>query len=152
MSNTIDPAAIAVEQHVTIVPSARIQSIDLLRGLIMIIMALDHIRDFFHYDAFLYLPTDLTQTSPILFATRWITHLCAPTFIFLAGTSAYLVSVRKGKNETARFLLIRGTWLVLIQLTLIRFGWTFDIFLHHNEFDIISTIGFCMMKKTYYII
>lgn len=123
----------------------RIHTIDMLRGLVMVIMALDHVRDYFHFDAYLFSPTDPTRTTPLLFATRWITHICAPTFILLAGTSAYLVFVRKGRKETAKFLLTRGAWLVFLQFTVIIFGWTFDIFLHYNGPDIISAIGFSMM-------
>src|SRR6476661_4454248 len=96
--------------------SYRIESIDLLRGIIMIIMAIDHVRDYFHYDAFYYSPTDLTQTSPFLFFTRFITHYCAPVFVFLAGLSGYLSGTRKSKKERAIFLLKRGLWLILVEL------------------------------------
>src|SRR6188508_2972528 len=72
----------------------RLDSIDFLRGVIMIIMALDHTRDYFHNDAFLYSPTDLAQTNVFLFFTRWITHYCAPVFVFLAGISAYLYGIK----------------------------------------------------------
>ena len=87
----------------------------------MIIMALDHVRDYFHADAYLYDPLDLDKTSVALFFTRWITHFCAPVFMFLAGTSAFLVGQKKTKKELSIFLLTRGIWLVLLELTLVSF-------------------------------
>src|SRR5688500_14648949 len=108
------------------IKSSRIESIDLLRGLVMIFMALDHVRDYFHADAFLYDPTDLTKTSVILFFTRWITHFCAPVFIFLAGTSAFLIGQRKSKQQLSIFLLKRGFWLIFLELTIINFAWFFN--------------------------
>lgn len=110
----------------------RIQSIDLLRGLIMIIMALDHTRDYFHWSVFHYDPLDLTKTSTPIFLTRWITHFCAPVFVFLAGTSAWLTGVRKGKRALSKFLLTRGLWLIFIEITVMTFGITFNI-----EFSVI---------------
>ena len=126
-------------------PKNRIESIDLLRGIVMIIMAIDHVRDYFHFDAFLYSPVDISQTSAGLFITRWITHLCAPTFIFLAGVSTYFVAQKKTLSDTSFFLLTRGIWLVLLQLTLIRFFWNFDPLFRYNSNTIISTIGICMI-------
>src|SRR6476620_12513952 len=91
--------------------TSRVESIDLLRGLIMIIMAIDHIRDYFHADAALYAPTDLSKTNVLLFFTRWITHFCAPLFMVLSGISAYTVGEKKGKKYLSKFLFTRGLWL-----------------------------------------
>src|SRR5260370_37668926 len=98
----------------------RLTSVDVLRGLVMVIMALDHTRDFFSNSANLFDPTDLTHTSPMLFFTRWITHFCAPVFVFLAGAGAYL-SLSRGKDvcELSKFLITRGLWLLFLQLFLI---------------------------------
>ena len=86
----------------TIEKSNRIQSIDLLRGLVMIIMALDHIRDFSHHGTLIgNNPLDFTTTSSVLFLTRWITHFCAPVFVFLTGISAFLYGEKKRSNEDA---------------------------------------------------
>jgi uncharacterized membrane protein len=124
---------------------SRIESIDLLRGIVMIIMAIDHIRDYFHYDAYFFSPTDIKQTTTVIFFTRWITHLCAPAFIFLAGISAYFIRQQKSKKETTLFLLTRGFWLIVLQFTVIRFAWSFDPLFHYNAHAIISDIGLCMM-------
>ena len=93
----------------------------------------------------LYSPTDLQRTTAALFATRLVTHLCAPTFILLAGVSARFVARRRTPKGASLFLLSRGAWLVLLQLTVIRFAWNFDPGFHYNSSNIISTIGFCMM-------
>jgi uncharacterized membrane protein len=101
----------------------RIESIDLLRGLIMIIMALDHVRDFTNYDSFHIGIENLNQTYGFLFFTRWITHLCAPLFMFLSGISAFLYGRTRTKKELSLFLLKRGIWLIFLELTVINFAW-----------------------------
>jgi uncharacterized membrane protein len=117
---TIAKAATAIPS-VTSRSRARVDSVDLLRGLIMVIMMLDHTRDFVHSDAFVFDPTDMTKTYPLLFFTRWITHFCAPVFVFLAGTGAYFQQLRgKPKSELSRFLLSRGLWLIFLELTAVR--------------------------------
>ena len=82
-----------------LVERPRISAIDIMRGLVMVIMALDHTRDFFHADAMVYDPTDLSKTTPVLFFTRWITHFCAPTFVFLAGTAIRISAEKKSKKD-----------------------------------------------------
>lgn len=124
---------------------SRVYSIDVLRGLIMIIMALDHARDFFHVGAFQQDPLDLSTTTPLLFFTRWITHFCAPVFVLLSGASAYLVGLRKGRRELSVFLIKRGLWLVLIEVIVVTLGWSFDIFYHFFILQVIWVIGWSMV-------
>lgn len=124
---------------------ARIHSIDLLRGAVMVIMALDHVRDYFHADAFRYDPTDLTQTNVALFFTRFVTHFCAPAFMLLSGTAAFLVGERKGRKALSRFLLTRGLWLVLLELTVVNFGWFFDISYTNTGTLVIWALGMSMI-------
>ena len=103
----------------------RLDHVDLLRGLVMVIMVLDHVRDYFTVVRFD--PTDLTRTDLALFATRWITHYCAPVFIFLAGASASIAGAAPvPTGGSARFLLSRGLWLILLEVTVISFGWYFS--------------------------
>src|SRR6476660_6030018 len=123
----------------------RIESIDLLRGVVMIIMALDHVRDYFHNSAFVYEPTDLTQTNVILFFTRWITHFCAPVFVFLAGISAYLYGKKKSKKEFSLLLLKRGVWLVLAELFILSLFRTFNPSYPYFNLQVIWAIGICMI-------
>ena len=106
----------------------RIDSIDVLRGLIMVVMALDHTRDFFHAQAFTDDPLNLVTTTPALFFTRWITHFCAPTFALLSGTSIYLQSLRKSRAELSVFLLKRGLWLIVAEVLLSSPSVSFTLF------------------------
>jgi uncharacterized membrane protein len=139
------PETIAVPAEVK--PGAatgRVRSIDLLRGIVMVVMALDHTRDYFH--SYSGNPTDLTQVSTALFLTRWVTHFCAPVFVFLSGTSAYLSMGRgKTKREEAWRLLTRGLWLILLELTLIRIGWSFDVTYSLVFLQVIWAIGVSMI-------
>lgn len=120
----------------------RIHSIDFARGLVIVIMALDHIRDLMHTTALTQNPLDLNSTSGPLFLTRWITHFCAPSFVFLAGTSAYLS--KKGKDNlsaTRGFLRSRGLWLLLMEFTVICLGMTGDILFRTLLLQVIFAIG-----------
>jgi uncharacterized membrane protein len=103
-------------------PAPRIQSVDALRGAIMMLMAIDHIRDFVARSAQQFLPTDLTRTTPAIFLTRWITHFCAPVFMLTAGLGAYFWMTRghHSKGELSRLLIGRGIWLIVLEVTILR--------------------------------
>jgi uncharacterized membrane protein len=111
----------------------------------MIIMALDHVRDYLYSGSFLFDPLDLTKTSGILFFTRWITHFCAPIFMLLAGTSAYLIGQKKTKNELSVFLLKRGLWLIFLEMIVVNFGWNFNITFPMFLFITIWALGISMI-------
>ena len=123
----------------------RIDSIDFLRGLVMVIMLIDHTREYVHSEAFHSSPTDLTKTNAMLFFTRWITHICAPTFVFLAGTSIFLMSQRNTKTKMSIFLIKRGLWLVLAELIIITLAWTFNPFYNLLILQVIWAIGISMV-------
>lgn len=134
----VAPAAAAL-------PHGRVASVDILRGLVMVIMALDHARDFFTDVRFA--PEDLTQTSLPLFFTRWVTHFCAPTFVLLAGTGAGL-SAGAGKplGSLSRFLVTRGLWLIIAEVTIVRFGWTFNLdYANQSWVQVIWVLGVSMI-------
>jgi uncharacterized membrane protein len=121
----------------------RIHSIDIVRGIVMVIMALDHVRDMMHVDSITQSPTNLETTTPVLFFTRWITYLCAPAFVFLAGTSAYLSNKKKNSIQLSRsFLLKRGLYLIVLELVVVNFALYFDPGFHTVIFEVIATIGF----------
>lgn len=126
--------------------SERISSIDLLRGIVMVIMALDHVRMYFGLGTWYAEPTNLVTTTPLLFFTRWITHFCAPVFIFLAGTSAFLAGIKKAnQKELAKFLFTRGLWFVIAEIIIITFAWTFDVTYSLIILQVIWAIGISMI-------
>jgi len=122
----------------------RIQSIDILRGIVMVIMALDHVRDYFHINAWTDDPMNLETTTPSLYFTRYITHFCAPTFVFLSGVSIYLQSLRKTKPELSAFLIKRGLWLIFVELVIVSFAWSFNPAFERFPLAIIWAIGISM--------
>src|SRR5579864_8111164 len=123
----------------------RIYSVDILRGAVMIIMALDHVRDYFHQTASVDSPTNLLTTTPLLFFTRWITHFCAPTFVFLSGISAYLAGTRRTKSKLSAFLIKRGLWLLVVEFVFITFAITLDPLYHLFVLQVIWAIGGAMV-------
>jgi uncharacterized membrane protein len=122
----------------------RVESIDVVRGFIMILMALDHTRDFLGVPGIS--PTDLTQTNIPLFLTRWITHFCAPLFFLLTGTGAYLSLRKKSKRELSRFLFTRGLWLIFLEVFVVRcFGWQFNFNYHLLILNVLWALGWAMI-------
>ncbi len=111
----------------------------------MVIMALDHVRDYFYFGSFFVNPTNLETTTPILFFTRFITHYCAPVFIFLAGTSASLYGTKKTKNQLSLFLFTRGIWLVVLEVVVNNLIWTFDLSFSFPILQVIWAIGLSMI-------
>src|SRR3954470_17938494 len=145
MSATLQPvvAAAATPKLEYLPKPQRIESVDLLRGGIMIIMALDHVRDYVFHAVD---PTNMQTTFPALFFTRWITHFCAPLFMFLAGTGAFL-SLRRGKTkrDLAWFLFSRGVFLLVFEYTVMQVAWNFSFHLLPIEFITLSALGTAMI-------
>ncbi|QEH42641.1 DUF1624 domain-containing protein [Chitinophaga sp. XS-30] len=123
----------------------RIYSIDVLRGLVMILMALDHVRDFFHQPAMTEDPLNVDTTFPLLYITRWITHFCAPVFVFLSGLSVCLMQERKTTKQISGFLLKRGLWLILVEITLVSFALSFNPMMNVMILQVIWAIGICFV-------
>ena len=122
----------------------RIESVDVVRGVIMIIMALDHVRDYFSNPGFE--PTDLSQTNVVLFFTRWITHFCAPVFFLLTGTGAYLSLKKQSQSKLSWFLFTRGLWLIFLEVTVYRcLGWQFNFDYHLTMLIVLWALGWSMI-------
>jgi uncharacterized membrane protein len=138
---------VAVSPKGSGVPSGRVTSIDALRGVVMILMALDHVRDFIHHEAMVASPTDLARTTPLLFFTRWVTHFCAPVFIMTAGFGAWFWWRRgRSRGQLAGFLLTRGLGLVLLELTVMRFAYNFSVSFEYPVFLLVLwVLGACML-------
>lgn len=124
----------------------RITSIDVVRGIVILLMALDHVRMYFGYGTWYSEPTDLSTTTPLLFFTRWVTHFCAPVFVFLTGTSAFLVGTRKENvKELSRYLWTRGLWLIFVEIVIVNLAWTFDLTYSFIILQVIWAIGISML-------
>ncbi len=123
----------------------RIATIDILRGLVMVIMALDHVRDFFHETALTDDPLNLVTTTPPLFFTRWITHFCAPVFVALSGVSAYLSGRQQSRQTLSRFLIKRGLWLVIVDLVIMSFALSFNPAYNFVMLTVLWAIGWSMV-------
>ncbi|HEX9754646.1 MAG TPA: heparan-alpha-glucosaminide N-acetyltransferase domain-containing protein [Gemmatimonadales bacterium] len=139
MSVTVRPAEVtpgAVRSAPALERGFRLQSIDIIRGAVMVLMAIDHVRVFSGLPA--------GGPTPGIFFTRWVTHFCAPAFVFFAGTSAFFYGRKHG--DLSRFLFLRGAWLVLLELTVIRISWTFNLdYQHYLLAGVIWMIGWCMI-------
>jgi uncharacterized membrane protein len=145
MKSNRPTAELTIDKEVEKPRPARLDSIDFLRGLVMILMALDHVRDFFSDRLFLD-ATELTTTTPANFLTRWVTHFCAPTFIFLAGTAAFLSGTRgKSKRALSWFLFTRGIWLAFFEVVINRIMWMFNFDWHHHGAGVFWAIGLSMV-------
>jgi uncharacterized membrane protein len=124
-------------------PRIRLESIDVLRGVVMILMALDHVRDFFGGTIS---PVNIAQTTAPLFFTRWITHFCAPVFFMLTGTGAYLARRRRSVGDLSQFLIVRGLWLILLELTVVRcLGYQFNFDYRVTMLVILWALGWAMV-------
>jgi uncharacterized membrane protein len=127
--------------------TSRVVAIDALRGGVMVLMALDHVRDFVHRAAMTASPTDLATTTPAIFLTRWVTHICAPVFMFTAGLGAYLWWRRGAtRPQLSRFLATRGLWLVGLELTVMRLAYNFNVSQTYPVLLIVLwVLGLCMI-------
>jgi uncharacterized membrane protein len=123
----------------------RIESVDLLKGIVMVLMAIDHTRDYFYQSPNLFGLTDPEHATIPVYITRWITHFCAPTFSFLAGVSAFMVGRKKSKNDLSAFLVKRGLWLVFVELTISSFAWYLDIQFRNFDLAVIWCLGISMI-------
>jgi uncharacterized membrane protein len=127
-------------------PGTRLLSVDGLRGLVMVIMALDHVRDFFHTDAVLFSPTDLSRTTTVLFFTRWITHYCLPVFMFAAGMGVFFYGRSHTRGQLSRFLWTRGLWFIALELTVMQFAYNFNFTFRYLILLLILWIfGICLL-------
>ncbi len=129
----------------------RIESIDFLKGLVIVLMALDHVRVYYHQDTFFFDPTSIEETNFWLFFTRFITHFCAPVFVFLAGTSAFFVDQKIGKSAVSKWLVKRGLWLVFVEVVIISFGWRFQLNFNAIIFQVIWLLGASMIFLALFI-
>jgi uncharacterized membrane protein len=143
--STLCPFILCPPLNMTSLTKTRIESIDLLKGLVMVLMAFDHTRDYFYQTGALYDMTNPAHATVPLYASRWISHFCAPTFSFLAGISAFMSGKRKTKAALSGFLLKRGLWLIVMELTIISFAWYLNAHFANFDLAVIWVLGVSMI-------